>query len=1020
MANGLPQGFSIEERQSELPEGFSISDRDQPPLPPGFSVATTQAEQSPSELFRVFVGGIRDAAESVANVVAGARRAVRVVPGVEELNVLGQQMFPRLSEAADQPIPDVPQPETTLGKVGRQLTEFAAVAGPAMKGATVAAGATTAAGRLLAGEAGAVGAGQLVFDPRDPRISNLIQQYPSLQNSVTKFLAADPSDTEVEARLKMALEDAGVGLALGGIFEGLRAFRAGKRQEAVRPVPQSPEVSEEVAKQGETFIDLSTNIDQAKRAGEIPKPTVPTQETLPPNLNTARLETTDDVKDMLVNVSEQHDNFAPARRNVVSHEETRRLADVMGISERQLLDLRKGQALNAHEALSARQALVQSGEELVNLARAAKGGSDEQVFAFQQALTKHAAIQERVSAITAEAGRALNSFAIMAKSTGTKRAQMISELISKSGGRDRTDKLADMVSKLQTPSEISQFTRDAVKPRFMDRVMEVWINSLLSGPQTHFVNMTSNLLTSAWTIPEHLLAAGIGAARKGDKVSFREVASRSYGFLEGIKDGVIAAKKAFVTGEPSDIFLKTEMRQDAIPGLVGKAINLPTRALQSEDELFKTIAYRMELREQAMKTGLERGLKGRDLAKHIQKTLANPSDKLSMKGIDAGRYLTFTSPTGPLASGLITFVNRHPMARFLLPFIRTPTNIIKFAGERSPLGVFSQRYKEAIKQGGGAADIARARLVLGSGIGALFTSMALDGRVTGGGPVDPASRSVWRSENQPYSIKIGDEWVSYNRVEPVGMIAGIGADLADVIREIGSDDPEVAKVIALLGASATQNLTSKTWLKGISDALEAIDKPDSKGEQFVRSFAGTAVPTGVAQIERIQDPMLREARTILDQIKSRLPGYSTELPPRRNPFGEPIVPEGSLGPDWLSSFWTKTPDNNPVAQEMIRLRMGVSKPKRQVFGVELTPQQYDELTMLAGRMATNQARAVINTPLYWDLSQQIGQKAADAKRSEILKDIWSNARKSAREFIAAKYDLGPKIVTEKRKKAGVQ
>ena len=87
------------------------------------------------------------------------------------------------------------------------------------------------------GKAGVVGnevlkgamAGAVVIDPHEERLSNLVQQYPALQNPVTEYLAADPNDSDAEGRFKNALEGIGFDLALAGTFAGaakaLKLFR---------------------------------------------------------------------------------------------------------------------------------------------------------------------------------------------------------------------------------------------------------------------------------------------------------------------------------------------------------------------------------------------------------------------------------------------------------------------------------------------------------------------------------------------------------------------------------------------------------------------------------------------------------------------------------------------------------------------------------------------------------------------------------------------------------------------------
>jgi len=67
---------------------------------------------------------------------------------------------------------------------------------------------------ILSVEAGALIGEQLVFDPNDPIISNLVQQFPEAANPITEFLATDPTDPEALNRFKMAVEGAGVATVL--------------------------------------------------------------------------------------------------------------------------------------------------------------------------------------------------------------------------------------------------------------------------------------------------------------------------------------------------------------------------------------------------------------------------------------------------------------------------------------------------------------------------------------------------------------------------------------------------------------------------------------------------------------------------------------------------------------------------------------------------------------------------------------------------------------------------------------
>lgn len=123
------------------------------------------------------------------------------------------------------PIIDKPGTETATGNliegVARFMVGFKGV-DKAVKGIRALSVAEKAArasgvGRVAAEAVKGAAADLAVFDGQEERLSNLVQDFPELQNPVTEYLAADPEDSAAEAKFKQALE----GLALGGLTEGL-------------------------------------------------------------------------------------------------------------------------------------------------------------------------------------------------------------------------------------------------------------------------------------------------------------------------------------------------------------------------------------------------------------------------------------------------------------------------------------------------------------------------------------------------------------------------------------------------------------------------------------------------------------------------------------------------------------------------------------------------------------------------------------------------------------------------------
>jgi hypothetical protein len=128
-------------------------------------------------------------------------------------------------DSGDINLPEVEANKTIVGNVGRSVLEFGIAFGSVASLASKAGlkAATTTAGKV--GQAAGVGvaAGQWIYDPYDPRLSNLAAEYVSnpVLKSAFDALAASPEDSELTARLKMALEDAGIGVAFDGILTGL-------------------------------------------------------------------------------------------------------------------------------------------------------------------------------------------------------------------------------------------------------------------------------------------------------------------------------------------------------------------------------------------------------------------------------------------------------------------------------------------------------------------------------------------------------------------------------------------------------------------------------------------------------------------------------------------------------------------------------------------------------------------------------------------------------------------------------
>lgn len=237
---------------------------------------------------------------------------------------------------------------------------------------------------------------------------------------------------------------------------------------------------------------------------------------------------------------------------------------------------------------------------------------------------------------------------------------------------------AQRIAKAPTVEAALSLTRAAYRPSLWDQFYEYWINGLLSGPWTHLVNLSSNALFNALEAGTELVAGLVSP-----NVSARGALARVSGQVAGLQLGLANAGKAFTTEEPQlnpTTQVESEKRR-AIPGKMGRLVRLPGRALMAEDEFAKAIAFSGEMHRLAMERALAANPRNPQ-AVFAQELAALANDRAAQaQARKAADRLTFQTPLGALGNMGTYWLNRSKVGRVLVPFVRTPTNILK----RAPL-----------------------------------------------------------------------------------------------------------------------------------------------------------------------------------------------------------------------------------------------------------------------------------------------------------------------------------------------
>lgn len=646
------------------------------------------------------------------------------------------------------------------------------------------------------------------------------------------------------------------------------------------------------------------------------------------------------------------------KRGVRPHELARQEAENIGYTYDEIKNLAPGTTMNDSQVVALTNVVKSVADETL---AAAQSGDRE---LFMKRFLALAEVDPARWGVRTEAGRTLS---IMNEPISGINQYLDQFTAALEAGNITPERLMAMVSKLKTPAQMAEVAKAALRPGFTDAILEVWINGLLSGPVSHAANIAGNLLMLSSQPVERFGAAAIGNVFPGQPaIPFGEAPQMIYGMIEGFKDGFRLGAKALMGGAPQTGAQKIEWKKAVTAALfgvnddtgLGGAINLlgdiirvPGRSLMSADEFFKGVAGRMELRGRAYREGIANGFEGEDLAKFMAAEINKPSAATKNAVSEFQKYITFQTELGKSGQAFQDFVASHPAWKIVFPFVKTPANIFKAFGERTPLALFSKSIQADIKAGGAKRDLAISRITLGTMLAGITASYVSDGRITGGGPSDPNLRAAkMRDGWQPYSIKIGNAYHSYARFEPLSTLIGTAASAAELLGEIEGDAIEAEDLPIAVISAFTKNVLDKTFTQGAANLILALEDPKQFGRQYASQLAGSIIPSFSAQLSRSIDGDVKDIRNIMDAMKSRIPGLSKDVPSKLNLWGEKIEFE-TLGPKILSPIRVSKAKDSPADNEIVKHRVSIAMPTRQIYGVELTPEEYNRYVQLAGNEA---------------------------------------------------------------------
>ena len=573
-------------------------------------------------------------------------------------------------------------------------------------------------------------------------------------------------------------------------------------------------------------------------------------------------------------------------------------------------------------------------------------------------------------------------------------------------------------------ADVSKVLQYARENRTWDVLNEVWINALLSNPKTHLINMSSNVFNMFVRPLEKAIGSRLilGNSRKAQalraegKKALGSYVAMGRHLKDSIKYAGIALKNedAILTSRtkldtPRKSIQKTklvegeEVLDDSFSGKLinnlGKIVRLPSRFLTAEDEFFKQIQYRDHLEKFAFDKAVREGksttkivandvVTRKPITEFEQAVVDNFNEGFDKYGrariksvLKQAEEGTYTNELTGIFKRIADTTNEYPILKQILPFTRTPVNLMLNVVDRTPLGFIRQNFRDDFFGRNGATRMAQARGGLATGFSMMTYASYLwsQGYITGvqgqttGEKITKSyeAKQFKKSTGRvPYAFRYYDEeagtykYREFGRFDPFGAFFGLVADFNTFYDQLNEQEAQrlgsntmiliarqggdvsdyldggtkLANATSAIGSAVTRNLVSKTYLKGLADFMETITDDDpNKWSRYAKSKFGSFIPNIYAKF--VNDPFYRDTRSILDEVKKR--SGTAEVEFKYDFRGDAMRIQGDETQRFINGvfnpFGETTQKIDPVADEVIRLGINLPSMKTNLRGdIDLT------------------------------------------------------------------------------------
>jgi hypothetical protein len=481
------------------------------------------------------------------------------------------------------------------------------------------------------------------------------------------------------------------------------------------------------------------------------------------------------------------------------------------------------------------------------------------------------------------------------------------------------------------PSKTLSFARTAFT-NLSEVAARNFYNSILSGVKTIFRNGSV-----VYGLIERPTSIIIGGTLNMNPAQVRAGLAGYHSILGSAKEAWHVAARTIKTGVPANQsvnqFIRRSETKNALETLdqvastrpekiavgflkwqyaVSDYFDFPEKLMMGMDDYFKTILVRQRIDEKATLEAMESGIYDPKKFMELKMTkYANVMDPQTgtIKSAAFKEYAeigTFQSDPGKVANYISGAVSAIPGGTWMIPFIRTPANILTYQLEHLPVvRSFSKNYRAA-KNGGDELLLAEMNGRQAIGVMAVAASayMAANNLITGDKPdprKEPAEYQRWTDLNiKPRSLNFNGVYVPYNMVEPLSNIIAASANIARVMGTYGLSEDFGERLSTALAITISGSFTEKSYFQGLANLAEVFTPENWTSAGATRAavnavnnqFLVSGLRRGVANTF---DGNMREYSNEFDRmLQNALPIYRNFAPamisvmdgkPMKNPNG---------------------------------------------------------------------------------------------------------------------------------------